>query len=77
MLLNSLEMLNLVNTSFFSERIFMEFDLGMVTQCTRFDKLAANSEPRKMDIYIQVGFLFQSQSIGEFFHHLKEFDAKI
>lgn len=25
----------------------------MVTQCTRFDKLLANSEPRKMDMYIQ------------------------
>lgn len=27
---------------------------GMVTQCTRFDKLSANSEARKMDMYIQV-----------------------
>jgi len=31
----------------------------MVTQCTRFDKIFANSEPRKMDMYIQVNlFLF-------------------
>ena len=75
--IHSNEMLNLVKTNFFSQRIFMEFDLGMVTQCTRFDKLAANSEPREMDMYIQVGFLFQSPSIGEFFDHLKEFGAKL
>lgn len=29
----------------------------MVTQCTRFDKLFANSESRKMDMYIQVSYL--------------------
>ena len=27
---------------------------GIVTQCTRFDRLASNSDPRKMDMYIQV-----------------------
>ena len=26
----------------------------MVTQCTRFDRLMSNSDPRKMDMYIQV-----------------------
>ncbi|CAF3792637.1 unnamed protein product [Rotaria socialis] len=34
-------------------KYFGNVKLGMVTQCTRFDKLFANSEPRKMDMYIQ------------------------
>ncbi|CAF1268322.1 unnamed protein product [Rotaria sp. Silwood1] len=34
-------------------KFFGNIKLGMVTQCTRFDKLMANSEPRKMDMYIQ------------------------
>ncbi len=27
---------------------------GIATQCTRFDRLMSNSDPRKMDMYIQV-----------------------
>ncbi|CAF1508752.1 unnamed protein product [Adineta steineri] len=34
-------------------KYFGNVKLGMVTQCTRFDKLFANSETRKMDMYIQ------------------------
>ncbi|CAF0840758.1 unnamed protein product [Adineta ricciae] len=34
-------------------KFFGNIKLGMVTQCTRFDKLQANSESRKMDMYIQ------------------------
>ncbi|UJR24794.1 hypothetical protein I4U23_006169 [Adineta vaga] len=34
-------------------KYFGNIKLGMVTQCTRFDKLLANSETRKMDMYIQ------------------------
>jgi hypothetical protein len=50
--------------------------LGMVTQCTRFDKLLANSEPRKMDMYIQVNYLYIL--LKEFFYSkFKEFGTKI
>lgn len=76
MQLNSLEILNLVNI--FSSRnsrfSFFAFDIGMVTQCTRFDKLAANSEPRKMDMYIQVGVRCRYQVMKEF---VQEFGTKI
>jgi hypothetical protein len=35
-------------------KFFGNVKLGIVTQCTRFDRLASNSDPRKMDMYIQV-----------------------
>ena len=39
------------------------FSVGIVTQCTCFDKLAANREPKKMDMYIQVSFFGSSQVV--------------
>ena len=54
MRLNSSAMLNSVR--FFFTRFIYPFALssGVVTQCTRFDRLMSNSDPRKMDMYIQV-----------------------
>jgi eukaryotic translation initiation factor 2C len=34
-------------------KYFGNVKLGIVTQCTRFDRLMSNSDPRKMDMYIQ------------------------
>lgn len=34
-------------------KFFGNVKLGIVTQCTRFDRLMSNSDPRKMDMYIQ------------------------
>lgn len=34
-------------------KFFGNVKLGMVTQCTKFEKLLSNREPRKMDMYIQ------------------------
>jgi len=34
-------------------KFFGNVKLGMVTQCTRFDRLMSNRDPRKMDMYIQ------------------------
>lgn len=34
-------------------KFFGNVKLGIVTQCTRFDRLMSNSDPKKMDMYIQ------------------------
>jgi len=51
---NSMEILNLVRTIANTQTSHFVFHLGMVTQCTRFERIPPKEDPRKLDMYIQV-----------------------
>jgi hypothetical protein len=58
---------------------FLLYSPGITTRCTRFHRLMSNSDPRKMDMYIQVCSIYLISLLQNFIlkNSVEKFDAKL